>query len=74
MEEWRYRSTHSQLVLWMEVSRQLHATTTLTPEKGVWVWADPRAGLDVAAKKKIPSPPGNQTPRNNSLYYVISFY
>jgi hypothetical protein len=46
----------------MEVSGQLHDPTTYTPRQRApgnhWIggWAGPRAGLDVVAKRKIPSP------------------
>jgi hypothetical protein len=51
------------LILWprhlMEMSGQLHAPATLTPEKEPLV---PRAGLDAVVREKFPAPAGNRTP------------
>jgi hypothetical protein len=57
----------------MEMSVQLHATAALLPrEKALgahWIgsWLDPRAGLDVVVKRKIPIPCRESNPRSSKL-------
>jgi hypothetical protein len=61
----------------MDVNGQLHAPATLLPGKEVtyWIggWVGPKAILDAAVKRKIPSPPweSNIELRSSSFNFMI---
>jgi hypothetical protein len=63
----------------MDVSGQPHAPAALPPEKtpdAHWIegWVDPRAGLDTAVKRKIPSRCQDSNPDHTAHLRVFIYF